>query len=391
MRFDWPDEMAAFRHDVRSYAREQSAADAIRWGDDDQDKLDATGLRNRQELDRRGWLRISWPAELGGQGQSPWYQFLLALELGYHDVEYGRGGTASMIGPALMRFGTEDQKAELVPKIWSGEITCALGYSEPDAGSDLASLRTRAVRDGDQYVISGSKIWSSNAHRNSHVWLACRTDPEARKHRGISIFIVPLDTPGITIRPIWVLSGHQTNEVFYDDVRVPASALVGQENQGWYIMANALDHERVTIGVNNYLDLARTFEESIAYLQAHRPDLMADPQARLRLAELKVDLHALRALLYACSDRIAGGQAPTKEASMGKVWATELRYRMSSMLMDLLGPAGLQEKTSAEPAAVGGRIEQMYRHAAQARFTGGANELQKTIIAERGLGLPRGA
>jgi 3-oxocholest-4-en-26-oyl-CoA dehydrogenase alpha subunit len=391
MRFDWPDEMVAFRREVRAFAREQSAADGIRWGDEDQDKLDAIGLRNRQELDRRGWLRMSWPEELGGQGQSPWYQFLLALELGYHDVEYGRGGTASMIGPAIMRFGTEQQKAELVPKIWSGEITCALGYSEPDAGSDLASLRTRAVRDGDRYVINGSKIWSSNAHRTTHVWLACRTDPEARKHRGISILMVPLDTPGITIRPIWVMSGHRTNEVFYDDVRVPAASLVGEENQGWYIMANALDHERVTIGVNNYIDLARTFEESIAYLREQRPDLLQDPLARLRLAELKVDLHALRALLYACSDRIARGEAPTKEASMGKVWATELRYRMSSTLMDLLGRAGVQEKGSAEPAAVGGRIEQMFRHSAQARFTGGANELQKTIIAERGLGLPRGA
>jgi alkylation response protein AidB-like acyl-CoA dehydrogenase len=391
MRFDWPDEMAAFRQEVRAYAERQSAADGVRWGDDDQDKLDAIGLHNREELDHRGWLRISWPKELGGEGRSPWYQFLLALEVGYHDVEYGRGGTASMIGPALMKFGTEEQRADLVPKIWSGEITCALGYSEPDAGSDLASLRTRAVRDGDEYVINGSKIWSSNAHRTTHVWLACRTDPDVPKHRGISIFIVPLDTPGITIRPIWVMSGHRTNEVFYDDVRIPASALVGEENRGWYIMANALDHERVTIGVNNYIDLVRTFEDSMSYLRERRPDLLADPQARLRLAEIKLDIHALRALLYACSDKIARGEAPSKEASMSKVWATELRYRMSSALMDMLGRPGVQAKGSAEPAALGGRIEQMFRHAAQARFTGGANELQKTIIAERGLGLPRGA
>jgi alkylation response protein AidB-like acyl-CoA dehydrogenase len=391
MRFDWPQEMTAFRQEVRAYAGRQSAADGVQWGDSDQDKLDAIGLHNREELDRRGWLRISWPEELGGEGRSPWYQFLLALELGYHDVEYGRGGTASMIGPALMKFGSQEQQASLVPKIWSGEITCALGYSEPDAGSDLASLRTRAVRDGDQYVINGSKIWSSNAHRTTHVWLACRTDPDARKHRGISIFIVPLDTPGITIRPIWVMSGHRTNEVFYDDVVIPASALVGEENRGWYIMANALDHERVTIGVNNYIDLVRTFEESMTYLRAERPDLLEDPRARLRLAEIKLDIHVLRALLYACSDKIARGEAPSKEASMGKVWATELRYRMSSALMDMLGQPGVQAKGSAEPAAVGGRIEQMFRHAAQARFTGGANELQKTIIAERGLGLPRGA
>jgi 3-oxocholest-4-en-26-oyl-CoA dehydrogenase alpha subunit len=391
MRFDWPQEMTAFRQEVRAYAGRQSAADGVQWGDSDQDKLDAIGLHNREELDRRGWLRISWPEELGGEGRSPWYQFLLALELGYHDVEYGRGGTASMIGPALMKFGSQEQQASLVPKIWSGEITCALGYSEPDAGSDLASLRTRAVRDGDQYVINGSKIWSSNAHRTTHVWLACRTDPDARKHRGISIFIVPLDTPGITIRPIWVMSGHRTNEVFYDDVVIPASALVGEENRGWYIMANALDHERVTIGVNNYIDLVRTFEESMTYLRAERPDLLEDPRARLRLAEIKLDIHVLRALLYACSDKIARGEAPSKEASMGKVWATELRYRMSSALMDMLGQPGVQAKGSAEPATVGGRIEQMFRHAAQARFTGGANELQKTIIAERGLGLPRGA
>jgi alkylation response protein AidB-like acyl-CoA dehydrogenase len=389
MRFDWPEEQIRFRAEVHEFALAHQAPPSP---SEDIDAVDKRSRQNLLELDELGWLRISWPTAIGGGGRSPWYQFLLALELGYHDVDYGRMGTSAMIAPAIQKFGTEEQARELVPKIWSGEVTCALGYSEPDAGSDLASLRTRAVRDGDEFVINGSKIWTSNAHRNTHVWLACRTNPDAPKHRGISILLVPLSTPGITIRPIWIMSGHRTNEVFFDDVRVPTSALVGEEDRGWYMISNALDHERVTIGVNNYIELVHLFERSIAYLKTERPDVLADPIGRARLAALKLDLHMLRGLLYQCSATVAAGDAPTKHASMVKVWATELRLRMTDAFMDMLGRVGMLERSSpSEDAPLDGRIGQMYRHSAQARFTGGANEIQKTIIAERGLGLPRGA
>jgi alkylation response protein AidB-like acyl-CoA dehydrogenase len=390
MRFDWTDELLSFREEVREFGRERGTT--IRWSDDaEREDWASSGSRdNLTDLDRIGWLRMSWPRDLGGAEKSPWYQFLLALELGYLGVDYGRRGTSSMIGPAIQKFGTEAQKAEYLPKIWSGEITCALGYSEPDAGSDLASLRTRAVRDGERYVVNGSKIWTSDAHRTTHVWLACRTNPDVQKHRGISIFIVPLDLPGITISPIEMMFGHRTNEVFFDEVLVPADSMIGEENKGWYVMASALDHERVTMGVNNYIDLVHGFEWSLDYLRSERPDVLADPVARAKLAEVKLDLYMLRALLLCCGSVVANGGAPSKEASMSKVWATELGYRMCETVLDLLGRPGGQVSGSADAPPVGGKMEYQLWISALQRFTGGANEIQKTIIAERGLGLPRG-
>ena len=390
MQFDWTDELVGFRDEVRQFVGERGPDG--RWADapSREDWTDDVSRQNLNELDRRGGLRMSWPTELGGAGKSPWYQFFLAMELGYGRVEYGRRGTSSMIGPAIQKFGTEAQRAEFLPKIWSGEVTCALGYSEPDAGSDLASMRTRAVRDGEGFVVSGSKIWTSDAHRTSHIWLACRTNPDVPKHRGISIFIVPLNTPGITVRPIWVMFGHNTNEVFFDDVHIRADSMIGEENRGWYIMANALDHERVTMGVNNYIDVVHMFEGSIDYLRRERPDVLEDPAARAKLAELKLDLRLLRGLVLTCGSVVVNGGAPSKEASMTKVWATELGYRMAGTVLDLLGRAGAQMEGSTADPPVGGKVEYQLWISALQRFTGGANEIQRTIIAERGLGLPRG-
>jgi 3-oxocholest-4-en-26-oyl-CoA dehydrogenase alpha subunit len=389
VRFDWPPELAEFREEVRQFAGERGRM--VPWNQPAEREhwASANSRENLAELDRRGWLRMSWPKDLGGREMSPWYQFLLALELGYADVHYGRRGTSSMIGPAIQRFGTEAQRSEYLPKIWSGEITCALGYSEPNAGSDLASMRTRAVRDGDGYIINGSKIWTSDAHWTSHVWLACRTDPQAERHRGISIFIVPLTLPGITIRPIEMMFGHRTNEVFFDDVAVPADMMIGEEHRGWYMMATALDHERVTMAINNYLDLVHTFEWSMEYLRTERPDLLADPVARMKLAEIRLDLVMLRALVMTCGSVVAGGGAPSAEASMSKVWATELGLRMTGTVLDLLGRSGAQVAGSPDSPPVGGKLEQQLWLSALQRFTGGANEIQRTIIAERGLGLPR--
>jgi 3-oxocholest-4-en-26-oyl-CoA dehydrogenase alpha subunit len=389
VRFDCPPEQAEFREEVRQFAAERSQKPSWDQDEDRENWASAESRENLAELDRRGWLRRSWPKDLGGQEMSPWYQFLLAIELAYTDVHYGRRGTSSMIGPAIQRFGTDAQRAEYLPKIWSGEITCALGYSEPNAGSDLASLRTRAVRDGDSYVINGSKIWTSDAHWTSHVYLAVRTDPQAPKHRGISIFIVPLNLKGITIRPIEMMFHHRTNEVFFDDVVVPADWRIGEENRGWYMLATALDHERATMAINNYMDLVHVFEWSIGYLNATRPDVLADPVARRKLAEIRLDLSMLRALVMTTGSIVASGEAPSKEASASKVWATELGTRMTGTMMDILGRDGTQVADSPVGSPVRGRLEKQLWFSALQRFTGGANEIQRTIIAERGLGLPR--
>ena len=390
MEYGWPTEFATFRAEVRQFIQESLTPEVVA-------EIDALGHGGRggpaieaviAEVDRRGWLKRSWPLEHGGAGESPWYRYILAHELRFAGIPFSRG-SANMIAPAISRFGTDEQKLAYVPKIWSGAITCALGYSEPDAGTDLASLKTRAVRDGDEYVINGQKIWTSGAHLCSHVWLAVRTDPEAPKHRGISVFIVPLDAPGITIRPIWTSAGVRTNEVFYEDVRVPASTLIGEENRGWYLIANALDHERVTVGIDDHIDLIRVWDQLIAYLLAERPAVMADANARRTLAGIKIELRVHRALLLSNASIVARGDTPTMEASMVKIWGSELRHRMSDAAMDLLGRFGALRRESGDIAPLRGLLDETYRYAPVVRFAGGTNEVQRNIIAQRGLGLPR--
>jgi alkylation response protein AidB-like acyl-CoA dehydrogenase len=267
-------------------------------------------------------------------------------------------------------------------------MTCALGYSEPDAGTDLASLKTRAVRDGDEYVINGHKMWGGS-HMSTHIWLAARTDPEAPKHRGISVFIVPVDTPGISALPIAIMSGNKAGETYFENVRVPADTLVGEENRGWYIIANALDHERVTVGLDDYVDTIETWEGFMAHMETQEPERLAVDSVRRKLAEIKLDIHMHRALLLSNAVLVARGETPTMEASMVKIWGTELRHRMTDVMLDILGRAGTLSRGSAAPAPVDGRVEQQARWAPIVRVAGGTNEIQRDIIARRGLGLPR--
>ena len=390
MDFEWPDDLRQFRAEVRQFIEDamtpELAAEirTIFHGEGGGPLIKAA----QSEVERRGWLKKSWPVEHGGEGASPWYRYILAFELRYAGIPFSQG-SANMIAPSITRFGTEEQQRTLVPKIWSGEITCALGYSEPDAGTDLASLKTRAVRDGDEYVISGQKIWTSGAHRCSHVWLAARTDPEAPKHRGISVFVLPLDLPGITIRPIWTSAGVRTNEVFYEDVRVPAESLIGEENRGWYIIANALDHERVTVGIDDHIDLIQVYDQLVQFLREDQSGRIERDATRRSLAQIRIDLLAHRALLLNNAAMVAQGGTPTKEASMVKIWGTELRHRLADAGTDLLGRYGALRAESGDMAPLRGRLDATYRYAPVVRFAGGTNEVQRNIIAQRGLGLPR--
>jgi alkylation response protein AidB-like acyl-CoA dehydrogenase len=388
VEFGWSKDLAAFRDDVRHFAQEHLTPELqAELSETDEGYGRGRLARDiRQAIEERGWLKMCLPVELGGEGKSLWYQFILSEELSYWGIPFNLG-TASMIGPAVERFGTEEQKQKYLPGLWSGEITCALGYSEPNAGTDLASLETRAVRDGDDWVINGQKMWTSGAHMSSHVWLAARTEPEAPKHRGISMFIVPLNTPGISVRPLRGMSGIRTNETFYEDVRVPGDALIGEVNRGWYIAANALDHERVTLAP--FSPFAREYDRAVEHLKDVRPDLLREPRVRGRLAELKVDLHIQRALRTVNAAIIERGDTPTMQASMAKVWSSELRYRMNSTFMDLLGRSGTLSRESGDVAPLGGEIERTYRGSPVMRFGAGTNEVQRNIIAQRGLGLPR--
>ena len=387
MDFGWEQEYRDFREEVRGLIRQHRTPELERQQMESREGRPGPLMEAfRKELDGLGWLRMCWPEEYGGQGKSPWYQFILIEELEYWGMPYNMLSVSS-VAPAIMAFGSEDQKKKYLPGVWNGTVSFAIGYTEPNAGTDLASLETRAVRDGDDWVINGQKIFTSQAEVSTHIWLAARTDPDAPKHRGISMFIVPTDTPGITITPMWTMSGMRTNQTFYDNVRVPSDALIGEENRGWYTLTHALDHERVALAPTS--GLGRNFDSLVEHLREQRPELLQDRAVRLRLAEMKLDLHTQRALAAKNGSIIAHGGTPTMEASMAKVWSSELRYRMHSLAMDLLGRYGGLTRESNEVAPMGGRLESSYRMSPILRFGGGTNEIQRSIIAQRGLGLPR--
>jgi alkylation response protein AidB-like acyl-CoA dehydrogenase len=292
------------------------------------------------------------------------------------------------VGSTIMTFGSDEQKAEWLPKIQAGEMTFALGYTEPNAGTDLASLQTRAVRDGDEWVINGQKIYTSSAHVSTHVWLAARTNPDAPKHRGISTFVVDIKTPGITVRPLWTMGGSRTNETFWEDVRIPADSLVGELDRGWYQASNALDLERVVLGASTSR-LRRSLEQFVDHLKTERPELIDDSYVRTTVAEAKVDVEMARALSLTCAALVDTGMTPTMEGSMSKVWSSETAERMYSQFMEILGPAGVLDREEAE-APLEGALERGWLGSPVSRFGGGTNDIQRRIIATRGLGLPRG-
>jgi alkylation response protein AidB-like acyl-CoA dehydrogenase len=384
MEFEWTPEHLAFREEVRALIREWRTPELL---DEYARSYGADGpllRRFRAALASRGFLERCFPLE--GPARDPLLQFLFVEEMEYWGMPYGNL-TYTSVGPTLARFGSEDQKRRYLPGIRSGELCFALGYSEPNAGSDLASLRTRAVRVGDEWVIDGQKIWTSLADVATHIWLAARTDPDAPKHQGISLFIVARSAPGVTIRPLHAMYGGHTNETFYDGVRVPHADLVGAPNQGWPIIMHALNHERVALAATGAL--ARLFDELVAWLAAERPDRLRDPVVRRRLAELDLDLQEHRALAVRNAWIIAQGGTPIAEASMAKVSGTELRARIANTGLDLLGSAGALSKESGELAPAQGRLEWAYRIAPIFRFGGGTNEIMRDIIAGAGLRLPR--
>jgi alkylation response protein AidB-like acyl-CoA dehydrogenase len=287
-----------------------------------------------------------------------------------------------------MRVGSERQKQEYLPKILTGEIEFAIGYTEPNAGSDLASLQTRAVREGDSYIINGQKIYTSAAHHSTHIWLLARTDFKAPKHRGISIFIVPIDAPGVTIRPLATMGSERSNEVFFEDVRIPADNLVGEENSGWYYVTMALDferlmpHARIRRFVENLIDYSKNTVVDGRPLSKH-------PRVRIALARLAVDIELLRLFSLRSAWMIERGLVPNAEASVFKVFMSELNQRIATAAQDIMGPyATLRAEDTL--TAVEGRLEKLYRSFPLFKFAGGTNEVMRNIIAQRGLGMPRG-
>ncbi|HZP39892.1 MAG TPA: acyl-CoA dehydrogenase family protein [Candidatus Binatia bacterium] len=341
------------------------------------------------QMGRDGWLGIGWPKEYGGQGRTPIEQFIFSDEV-------QRAGfplpflTLNTVGPTIMEHGTEEQKRELLPKILAGECHFAIGYSEPGAGTDLASLRTRAVRDGDHWVINGSKVFTSLADYADYVWLAARTDPEAKKHKGISIFIVPTTAPGFKLTPIWTMAGVRTNATYYEDVRVPASALVGRENEGWWLITSQLNRERIALSPVGGVE--RTLEDVVRWAAETRgPDgrrVIDHEWVQVKLARVRAKWEALKLLVWRQAWAMTQGSLNFADASAVKVYASEFYVEAYQTLLEILGPAGALKKGSAG-AALAGRLEFIYRATLILTFGGGTNEIQRDIIAMAGLQMPR--
>ncbi|NRA02005.1 MAG: acyl-CoA dehydrogenase family protein [Myxococcales bacterium] len=386
MDFEWAPEYTDFRDELRGFIQQWRTPELIA-------EYAAThggqGPRIREfheAIAERGWMRMCWAKEVGGEGRNMLYQFIFVEEMEYWGMPYGNL-TFTSIAPSIATFGTEQQKRHYLPGIYRGEFVFAIGYSEPNAGTDLAALRTRAERDGDEWVINGQKIWTSLADVSTHIWLAVRTDPDAPRHAGISIIVVPTDTPGVTIRPLYTMYGGHTNETFYDDVRVPVENVVGGVNAGWGVIMHALNHERVGLAATG--GLARIYDQLLEYLREERPDRLADPVVRGRLAELELDLREHRMLALQNAWIISKGGTPIVEASMAKVSGTELRTRIANVAMDLLGRSGALSAESGDRAPFEGRAEFNFRLSPIFRFGGGTNEIQRDIIGFAGLGLPR--
>jgi alkylation response protein AidB-like acyl-CoA dehydrogenase len=331
-------------------------------------------------------LGVGWPKEYGGQGFSAIEQHIFFEEAKRVNAPIPLV-TLNTVGPTLVRFGTEQQKREFLPAILDGTVEFAIGYSEPAAGSDLASLRTTAVRDGDDYVINGQKMFTSGAGFADYVWLAARTDPEASRHRGISLFIVPTSAPGFSHRPLHTMPGVSTFYTFYDDVRVPASALVGAENDGWKLITTQLNFERAALGTLGALE--PLFEKTMKWATETVVDgarVIDQPWVRLALARVEAQVAAYRLVNLRVNAAMSKGVLEMGEASAAKVFGTELTQKVAGELMEILDRHGAR---SGPDAPLRGALDLAVRTAVLNTFGGGANEIQRTIIAMAGLGMPR--
>jgi 3-oxocholest-4-en-26-oyl-CoA dehydrogenase alpha subunit len=334
-------------------------------------------------------LGVGWPKQYGGRGFSAIEQFIFSEEAQRVSAPIPLV-TLNTVGPTLMQYGTEQQKQQFLPAILDGSVEFAIGYSEPGAGSDLASLRTTAVRDGDGYVIDGQKMFTSGAAYADYIWLAARTDPNVKKHKGISIFIVPTSSPGFSWQPLHTMPGVSTFYTFYDNVRVPASAIVAGENQGWQLITTQLNFERAALG--NLGALEPLFEKTLHWATTTELDgghVIDKPWVQLALARVEAQVAAYKLVnmrVNAAMTRESAGVLSMGEASAAKVFGTELTQQVSRQLLEVLDHNGLR---SGPDAPLRGALESAYRFAVINTFGGGANEIQRDIIAMAGLGMPR--
>jgi len=386
MDFAFAAEEVAFRAELREFLADELPPWWRGMFVDDERAMPMTREICRKLAARR-WLTMAWPPEFGGSGASVWMQTIVREEMWAHEEPRGpQYMNLNYIGPLIMRYGTPEQQQRFLPPMARGEVIWCQGFSEPEAGSDLASLTTRADDRGDHFVVNGGKLWTSYADAPAD-WclLLVRTDPDAPKHRGISVLLVDMTTAGITVRPIDTLAGpHEFNEVFFDDVVVPRACLLGGKDGGWKLIVAGLTFERA--GIARYARAGRVIELLVEWARATgRAD---EPDVRRKLAELRARYEAARLLNYRTVSLLAAGEVPSTEASIARIHNGQLEQMVSQVGLELLGPAG-QLGANDPHAPLAGAIRRHWARNVPTTIAAGTLEVQKNVVAQRGLGLPR--
>jgi len=392
MRFTFTEQQEAFRAEVNDFLR--GALPAGWEGADNaiDDEEHGFGRDFLKKLAPKRWIAPAWPVEYGGLGLSLWDQVVFNEAMGYARAPIVNTAAVGYLGPTVILYGTEEQKQQHLPGITSGDVIWCQGYSEPNSGSDLASLQTRAVVDGDDFIINGQKIWTSQAHYADWMFLLARTDPEAPKHRGISYFLVDMKTPGISVRPLINMAGGEGfNEVFFENVRVPKSGLLGELNRGWYIATTTLDFERSAIG--GTMQALRTLEELTSFAKTERDastgrTLWEKPPVRHAISDLWITSDITKLLSYRVVSMQERGMVPNYESSINKVLTTEYVQRQARVGISIMGMYG-GLWGDGPWSKLRGRFAKSYVATVGTAIAGGTTEIQKNIIATRGFGLPR--
>jgi alkylation response protein AidB-like acyl-CoA dehydrogenase len=375
-------EQRALQQELRTYFERMLTPDVRRelGGEGDNPELFRELVRT---LGRDGWLGLGWPKEYGGGGASAYEQLILFTEVQRAGAPFPFV-TVNTVGPTIMAFGTQEQKDRYLPGILAGEDVWAIGYTEPNAGTDLASLRTRAVLDGEEWVIDGNKVYTSGAGHSDYIWLACRTNPDVPKHQGISIIVCPTSAPGFTWTPLHTVGGNTTSTTYYDGVRVPRDSVIGEVDQGWKLLTSQLNHERV--GLAAMSGRTEALWEIVRDWCVQR-GIAAEPWVQADLARTYAQVEAMKLLNWQLTGAVEAGAVEVAGASAAKVFGTETHAAVCRTLFDLLGSAGARRGAAG---VADGRVETLTRGAIVNTFGGGVNEVLRDLIAVAGLGMPRG-
>jgi len=387
MNFEFTKEELEMKKEVVDFIKKESTPEIVKESESQGDIYGAPeGRKIVQKMAAKGWLTPTWPKKYGGMEASEVIGYMIREEMGYYGLPFGFIA-AHMAGPTILRFASDEMKEKWLPRISSGELEFALGYTEPQAGSDLSALMMEAKDMGDHFLVNGTKLFNTSCHLADYHWLAARTDFDAPRHKGVSMMIVDLKSPGITINPMITMASWQTNEVSYVNVKVPKENLVGAKNKGFYYLMAALDFERM-FPLGRYRKL---FDDIVDYaketLVGGKP-LAKDPVIRQEIAQVAIEMEATTLLYYQLAHILDKGDIPNYQSSMEKTFATETAQRITNLGMDILGLYG-QLKDDSKHAKLQGRVEHSYRTSVVETIYAGTSEIQRNIIATKGLGLPR--